>query len=181
MEDAESKQVEPEVAAKAGEVATGSNGYSYSHTIFGPGGEILDPGLLEQLQNTPPLSVVDAAKWATFFDAFSTNRYLSDRLTLFALTSIVTDRPLQQAIQENALQGVVEWADDKWDHECDEGHNDSFPPRCASLFALRLSSSLALVIESHLGDIDREISYYAIGVGPDPATLPFPGEGEIAR
>ena len=144
--------------------------------IFAPGGRIISPALLEQLRNTPPLSAEQAANLATFLSQSPLNKILADHIALYAVTSMVVGRqptPTQggQIARPADLAPGFEWADDYWDNKCDE-LNDSFPPACKALLALRIQPGIDLLIESQSSSIvGEDISYFAIGVSPELGQL----------
>ncbi|TMC15573.1 MAG: hypothetical protein E6J34_21810 [Chloroflexi bacterium] len=180
MADVELTQGKSEVAAKAKDTVTASG--ECSNAVFAPGNKIVDPALLERLQETEPLTPTDATKLAVFLSAYPGNRCLTEHLALFASISIVSNRRVQQTLQKITSPQTLVALEDLGDWGCDDPEPED-SSRCHALFVLPLPSnftgvpSLALVVESSPSDVDeKEISYFAIGVSLNPADLSLPSD-----
>ncbi len=147
----------------------------YTQIAFGPGGLILPENqeLLEQIRLTPPLSPENLLKLAVFYMAYLTNEDLGKHLALVALTKLVNDPDTKDVLRATISPTVVDsWADffeDLWDGGRDES---SEPP--TALIQLDVRWVEGLLIESGYEGYKRcfEGKYFAIGVGPNPASLP---------
>jgi hypothetical protein len=168
MADTELTQLEPKAATLL---------VACSDTIFAPGNRLADPVLLKRLETTEPLTPTAAADLATFLSQYPGNKSLAEHVAEFALISIATDSRLQPIIQQIVAFDVADWWEDFWDGGSDEPNirrstsvaaSQTQPPY-SQLFALPLLSGLALLVESHIDGED--ISYFVIGVSPDPAEL----------
>src|SRR5215813_12690266 len=104
MADTELTQLEPKITTVS---------VTCSDTILSHGNKLLDPVLLRRLQNTPPLSAVQAAKLATFISAYPGNKCLADHLAQFALVAVVTDDRILPTIQAmTASFDFGDWLED---------------------------------------------------------------------
>lgn len=152
--------------------------------IFGPDGAINDPALLKLIQQKKPLAPVDLFKLAAFFDKFLPNVFLAERLLVSALATIIADPRLQEQIQAFFAVGNDESQDIAGDvfeisppdeddprahtHEDPKDDNDT-----SFIFAplFHGKSNSGVLVESSTAE-NGKISFFAVGVCPDPADLP---------
>lgn len=168
MADTELTQLEPKVITVP---------VTCSEHIFGLGNKIEDPVFLKRLQHTPPLSPREVVKLALFLIKSPMNKGLADHLTEVALISIVSKPPIEPIMSQlyQVSGNIVEDLLDLWSDEPNLKRagpsSESQEERTNAIFALSLLPGLALLVESRTyGD---KLWYFAIGVGPDPATIPL--------
>jgi len=146
-----------------------------SDTVFARGNRIVDPELLRRLTTLAPLPSAQVANLALFVSLFYGNRPLAFHVAELALLSIAT-RPNVPPPTELDL---ADW----WEDLCDGGDEppDGVTPQpiaksanneppLPQLFAVPLLPGLVLLVESQTRG--EETSYFAIGVSPNPATIP---------
>lgn len=144
---------------------------------IGPGGRIMNPGLLENLEHAPVLQPRELIRLSTYFNAFSTNAYLGNLLWVHALELIVTNRVIEPVINEtytiNMSSSVDDHADWDGDDERKENPNEDlneqswiFHPIDPACFF-----GLGLLIEKRLLE-NGEAAFYVVNACPNPQTLP---------
>jgi hypothetical protein len=161
--------------------------------VFNDDGSIADVPqnelLLRQIAETPPLSPTNLFKCVTFFLGYPTNRALAQHLALFAYVSFVSSlkaanvRPGKESIrlatgneandEPDRLFGkpLQDWMDGWNERGNDELRENPLAVRLQHVTWISYSG-VGLLVETIKGVDTDQLSFYVVGVCPDPATLP---------
>lgn len=145
--------------------------------------------LLRQIADTPPLSPTDLFKCVTFFLGYPTNRTLAQHLALFAYISFVSSlKAANVRLDKESIRlatgneandepdrfwgnPLPDWIDGWNERGIDELRENPNGARLQHVTWISYSG-VGLLVETIKGVDTDQLSFYVVGVCPNPATLP---------